>query len=125
MKNLNLPNSIGEFFDRLTILVRKDYFDSDVYNKRLGSLLNSLSEFSLNSQCLYLVCKLMMINTDIWNLESELRNGGEGSLGLIEVGKRAIQIRNLNKERIAICNSLSSLYGQTDMKEEKIDHASE
>ena len=49
---------------------------------------------------------LYEINGKIWDLESDIRKGKENELGLEEVGRRAIAIRELNKQRIAIKNKI-------------------
>ena len=69
------------------------------------------------------VRELYRINGSIWILESELRKGNEKKLGNCEIGKRAIQIRDLNKKRIAEQNRLIDIFG--GFKNIKKDHASE
>ena len=66
---------------------------------------------------------LQKINERIWDLESAIRLGKEGQLGLEEVGRRALAIRDLNRERIEVKNRLVRLSGQ-GFVEMKIDHAS-
>ncbi len=63
------------------------------------------------------------VNGKIWELESDIRKGKEGELGLEEVGRRALAIRDLNKQRIAIKNEVAEKMGEH--KEIKGDHASE
>lgn len=73
-----------------------------------------------------LIDKLTIINNKIWHLEAEIRNGKEGKLGLEEIGRRALQIRNLNKERIAIKNEINRRFDKDNYFEEtKINHISE
>jgi hypothetical protein len=55
----------------------------------------------------------------MWTLEADLRKGKEGELGLEEVGRRAIAIRDLNKQRVTLKNSISKF------KDIKINHVSE
>lgn len=117
--------SIGEFFDRFTIMIRKAKFeDTDHYKKRVEEYIKILNENGENGRLLYLLCKLQMLNTDIWNLEGELRQGKEGILGVREIGERALKIRDVNKERIETVNELNELFGITDRKETKFEHAS-
>jgi hypothetical protein len=71
-----------------------------------------------------LLVKLYTINGRIWNLESDIRQGKEGLLGLEEVGRRALAIRDFNGERIRLKNRITDLIGEK-YKEIKIDHASE
>ena len=63
-------------------------------------------------------------NAQIWDLESDIRKGKENELGLEEVGRRAIQIRNINKKRVEAKNQITELT-LTGFIEKKLDHASE
>jgi hypothetical protein len=67
---------------------------------------------------------LKQIHNKIWDLESELKTGRESDLGLEEIGRRAIEIRNWNKKRIEIKNLIADKLGSS-VKEIKRDHLSE
>lgn len=67
--------------------------------------------------------QLHEINGKIWDLESAIRMGKEHELGLEEVGRRALQIRQLNNVRISIKNDVANYFGE--FKENKYDHASQ
>lgn len=69
------------------------------------------------------VHRLHEINSQIWDKESDIRRGKEGELGLEEVGRRALAIRDLNAQRIAIKNELAATVG--GFQEIKVNHASE
>jgi hypothetical protein len=68
--------------------------------------------------------KLYNINGQIWDLESDIRKGKENELGLDEVGRRAIIIRELNKKRISLKNQIVEESGH-GFKDVKMNHASE
>jgi uncharacterized protein YdcH (DUF465 family) len=51
--------------------------------------------------------KLQDIHNAIWELEKELKSGQEQSLSLEEIGRRAIEIRNLNNQRIQLKNKMA------------------
>ncbi len=68
--------------------------------------------------------RLYEVNGKIWDLEADIRKGKEGELGLEEVGRRAIEIRNLNKTRISIKNEITEITG-SGFKDVKVNHASE
>ena len=68
--------------------------------------------------------ELYEINRKIWDLEADIRKGKENLLGLEEVGRRAIAIRELNKKRIAIKNQIVEETG-SGFKDVKMNHASE
>jgi hypothetical protein len=67
--------------------------------------------------------KLLDVNKKIWDLEADIRAGKEGLLGLEEVGRRAIQIRDLNKIRVSIKNEMVDKYKE-GFKDIKINSAS-
>jgi hypothetical protein len=64
------------------------------------------------------------IHRKIWSLEAELKSHNEHLLGLEEIGRRAIEIRNHNHKRIALKNSIAEKL-DCDIREIKIDHLSE
>ena len=68
--------------------------------------------------------RLYKANSQIWDLESDIRKGKEGELGLEEVGRRAILIREINKVRISIKNEIVEATG-SGFKDIKMNHASE
>lgn len=67
--------------------------------------------------------RLYEANGQIWDLESDIRKGKEGELGMEEVGKRAIKIREINKIRISIKNEVVEATG-SGFKDVKMNHAS-
>lgn len=71
-----------------------------------------------------LVDRLCITNLRIWHLEEDVRAGKEGQLGLEEVGRRALAIRDLNKERVALKNALNEVLDGEAFRELKVKHAS-
>jgi hypothetical protein len=67
--------------------------------------------------------QLIEINGMIWDLESDIRKGREGELGLEEVGRRAIKIREFNKIRVGYKNDVVEVFGE-GYKDIKMNHAS-
>jgi len=68
--------------------------------------------------------KLKEAHSAIWELESSLKSGLEEQIPLEEIGKRAIKIRNLNADRIATKNAISTKLN-CSVIELKQDHLSE
>ena len=66
---------------------------------------------------------LLNINTMIWNLESDLRQGKLDGV-LSEVGRRAIEIREHNNLRVQAKNIINKLVGE-GFQDLKKDHISE
>ncbi|MBI3046094.1 MAG: hypothetical protein HYY86_00905 [Candidatus Harrisonbacteria bacterium] len=67
--------------------------------------------------------QLHKINGNCWDLEADIRQGKEGILGLEEVGRRAILIRDINRQRIAVKNLVAKETG-LGFLEIKTNHAS-
>ena len=113
---------VGELIDRYIIAVIK-------YEK---TGLNSI-ELEWYTKCiedLDLICieyemdQLRQAHLNIWRLESSLRSGLEENVGLEEIGRRAIEIRNYNAERVVAKNKISKKMNCAVM-EYKHDHISE
>ena len=90
---------ISEILDRYSIAVLKKQrldADNDIELKDLSEVIEDYK--IINSQVIETyIDKLITINGEIWDLESDIRKGKEGELGLEEVGRRAIKIREFNK----------------------------
>lgn len=67
---------------------------------------------------------LREIHLSIWELEKDLKSGKESSLPLEEIGRRAISIRDLNNQRIAVKNRVAEKLS-CPIREIKKDHLSE
>jgi len=70
-----------------------------------------------------LIDRLCIANIKISILESDIRKGKEDELGLEEVGRRALQIRDINKERVALKNTLKEIF-MDGFKDIKVKHRS-
>lgn len=112
--------SIGEIVDRFSIIKLKSE-RTDVNCKEEFEAL--ASELQNIPDVANYVRQLYEINGRIWDLESDIRKGKEGELGLEEIGRRAIRIRSFNGERIAVKNTINTIY-KTGFVETKINHAS-
>lgn len=81
-------------------------------------------EIELHPEIYDYVEKLYDINGKIWDLEADIRQGNEEILGLEEVGRRAIKIRNLNGIRVQYKNEINSKLNQGFI-EIKMNHGSQ
>lgn len=72
-----------------------------------------------------LVDRLCIINVRIALLEKDIRDGQEAQMGLEEVGRRALTIRTLNAERVALRNALNEKCDKNAFRDIKVAHASE
>jgi hypothetical protein len=111
--------SLGEIADRYSIIKLKSERTDVDCKEEFDTLKNELNGDEIYSY----VDQLYEVNGRIWDLESDIRKGKEGELGLEEVGRRAIMIRDFNKERINIKNTINTIY-KTGFIEKKINHAS-
>jgi hypothetical protein len=119
-KNSVFP--VIELFDRLAIAEikwqrsQKNKPELDWYRDQVAGL-----DFGL-IQDLY--TKLASIHNAIWNKESELKSGRDHELSLEEIGRRALDIRNLNNQRIQLKNAMAERLG-CSVREIKKDHLSQ
>ena len=118
--------TIGEFTDKISIQLHKV---EKIGEKSYPEYIHLTEELLLKTpmknieEMVKSIRALYKINGEIWKLESDLRQGKEKKLGLKEIGKRAIEIRNKNHKRIAEQNRLIEICG--GFKNIKKDHISE
>lgn len=116
-----IETTIAECADRYSILLlKKERTELDV-DAELALYKEELDKYPT---IWFSVAMLKIINGNIWSLEFDIRLGKENELGIEEVGRRAIKIREFNKERIDVKNHINKKYSQ-GFQEVKRDHASE
>lgn len=113
----------GEFFDRFTVFIQKA-FHSDDYKKRVDEYVAILNKNGLDGNLLKVLCELQIFNVNIWCLESDIRRDKEGELGLLEVGRRALRIRDFNRGRTKSSNAINKLMGVLEQDEKFEQHDS-
>lgn len=113
--------SIGEMIDRYSICKLKSERGNLDNAKEMRDLLNEISTYEGTETYLN---QLYELHGKIWDIESDIRSGNEHILGLEEVGRRAILLRDMNKIRIEIKNEINSKYNEGYI-EVKINHGSE
>ena len=75
-----------------------------------------------NPELATLVDKLYHVNGLMWDAEYAIRKGQDEGLGLEEIGKRAIRIRDLNRDRMKVKNDIIDLTGD-GFKDAKMNYA--
>lgn len=109
-----MEQSIGEFLDRTSILLHKCQKIGESsypeFIRYMEELLLKLPEKDF-PEMIRTFRKLYKINGKMWKLEFDIRMGKEKELGFEEMGKRALQIRNLNNERIETQNEIIKKFG--------------
>ena len=134
MKNKMEPNvhglpvqSMGDIVDKISILTRKLFFGEEEAADELRYLeqcLDSVKGLPISGKLVSAIVRVTQANYDIWNLENELRKGGEQKFEREEIGARAIEIRNFNKRRIRYKNEINDITG-LGFREFKIKHRSQ
>jgi hypothetical protein len=119
---------ICELCDRLTIAKLKlmrlpeNEIDKTLLQKQIDYYETGLDD---NVQELKkMISDLFEINGKMWDAEYAIRKGLDEDLGLEEIGKRALIIRDLNRERVAIKNQITRLAQQPEFLDCKMNHAS-
>lgn len=77
-----------------------------------------------NAKLQDLIHLLRDVNGQIWDAEWAIRLGMDDRLGLEEIGRRAIAVRDLNRKRVAIKNKITELVNQPAFLDCKMNHAS-
>jgi len=111
-----------ELVDRFIIAGLK--FDRTQANKvELDWYTNQMKQYDVTSIGAELK-ELYDIHNQIWELEWQLKSGKENELGLEEIGRRAIEIRNWNNKRITLKNNIAEKL-DCSVREIKQDHLSQ
>ena len=118
--------SFGEAVDKITILSRKIHFGEEEAYKEFIYLTEAITnlELVLTGAILASIIRLTQANFDIWNLENEMRKGREDKFTREEIGKRAIEIRDINRKRVNYKNELNRLT-ELGFREFKVRHRSQ
>ena len=117
---------LPEILDRMSIVKLKiERIREEHLNQEYEEYVKALAEFKekgieIDEKWLE---QLYELNGKIWDLESDIRKGKEGELGLEEVGRRAIAIREINMQRISVKNEIVEKTG-LGFKDVKMNHAS-
>jgi hypothetical protein len=98
-----------DLYDRYTIELLKNERAEATNQTHIDVLKSEIDKRGLVQP---FIDELKEVNGKIWDLESDIRKGREGELGLEEVGRRAIQIRQLNNLRIIVKNQVASHFGE-------------
>jgi hypothetical protein len=116
---------ISEILDRYSIAILKKQRANAENEKEILDLESEIEIYKNTNKNLIenYIEKLIEINGKIWDLESDIRKGKEGELGLEEVGRRAIKIRGFNQIRVGYKNQIVETF-EEGYKDIKINHAS-
>ena len=116
--------TIADIFDRFSILTLKlERLENSGMEEEFSRYKQEFDTIQLKYQTVlehitFLYNAIYYVNGKIWDLEADIRSENEEVLGLEEVGRRAIRIRQWNKQRIHIKN-LINLVTSTGYHERK------
>ncbi len=117
---------IPEVADRYTIAILKierlDHTEIDIQDMERQIKYYKEGLDLNNPELSRLVDELYEINGKMWDAEHAIRKGQDENLGLEEIGKRAIKIRDLNKVRMKVKNDIIELTGD-GFKDCKMNYA--
>jgi uncharacterized protein YxjI len=115
---------ISEILDRYSIaLLKKERLQID-NDQELIDLSAEIDNYrKINTVVDEYIINLKEINGKIWDLEFDIRKGKEGELGLEEVGRRALLIRENNKIRVGYKNDIVEIFN-VGYKDIKMNHVS-
>ena len=109
---------ISEIIDRYTITKLKYERTSENVNDELLAYKKEIDQYSANLDVY--IQRMYEINAKIWNTESDIRKGASG-MPLEEVGRLALQVRDLNCDRNAIKAEIVDQFAE-GFKEIKINY---
>lgn len=113
---------ISEIVDKYTILLLKqEHLKEEKLDEQVTVYREEVLKYPNLEKYVHL---LSDIHREIWKLEADIRKGKEKEIGLEEVGRRAIRIRDWNKKRVFIKNKIVEESGE-GFKDVKVNHASE
>jgi len=120
-----MKTPISEILDRYSIALLKKERANAENEQEINDLNEVIDDYRIIGEPIInkYIDNLKEINGKIWDLESDIRKGKEGELGLEEVGRRAIQIREFNKIRVTYKNELVELFNE-GYKDIKMNHVS-
>lgn len=119
--SFTLKYPVAEVADRYTICkLKHERIEDEDLSQQLAVLRSELDRYEGIQP---FVDRLYKINGECWDMESEIRKGKEGQLGLEEVGRRTLTLRDKNKIRVGIKNEIVRAYGE-GFEDIKMNHAS-
>jgi hypothetical protein len=109
---------LGDLSDRLSVATRKRRIQAgSVADVEIEELLNAVFEIydrldEKHKKIFFLhLTELCDLNNAIWHLEFDIRTAKETELDLEIVGRRALEIRELNRQRVAIRSRMNDYSG--------------
>ena len=116
--------SIAELIDKLSITSKKDLYNLPGAKAELDTMMKWLNGLGIDAYTILSIIRITQANSDIWNLEHQLRDAVVGDFPENVVGRIAEKVRDHNKTRVRYMNELNQACGDKQVIE-KIRHLSE
>lgn len=124
---LAIPMPMSELCDRLTIAILKARRLSDAQadkvalSRQIAYYRKGIDE--TDTHLLTLIEDLERENGRIWDAEHDIRKGLDTNASLAEIGRRALVIRDINMQRVAIKNKIAEHTDQAEFVDVKMNYA--
>lgn len=112
---------LSEMLDRLSIALLKQLRTEYDMTTEIVTYLKAVKQHGDYAE---IFVDLLYVNTQMWNSEAGLRSIDAEEIGLEEMGRRSLLVRDWNKKRVAIKNEIVERSGE-GFKDIKVNHASE
>ena len=112
-----------EIVDRYTIAVVKFEKTQGANQEELDFYIKQMSEVTLDLQH-QLILELIEHHKYVWSLEDDFKKNRIDGLPLVEIGQRALHIRDIGHKRVELKNTLAELLNDP-VREIKRDHISD
>ncbi len=105
---------LPDVIDRYCIALLKHERSGEDFSRELDTLGAEFDRASFKKRrAIYaFIDELLVVHSDIWDAETEIRQCCEAGLGLEEVGRRALLVRDFNKYRQTVKNRMISAFGE-------------
>lgn len=106
---------IASVIDRFCIVsLKRDRITEESFKREYQMYRDEFDRYTLRDRDIitHFVNKLGAVHEQIWDVESSIRQAQEDALGLEEVGRRALKVRDLNRERQRIKNEIIDYFGE-------------
>jgi len=112
---------LSEMLDRLSIALLKQLRTEHDMTLEIVTYLKAIKQHGDYAE---MFVDLLYANTQMWNSEAGLRAIDAEEMGLEEMGRRSLVVRDWNKKRVVIKNKIVDASGE-GFKDIKVNHASE
>ena len=107
--------SFAELIDKLSIVSKKDLYNLPGDRDELNLIMSWLNTVGVDGYTILSIIRITQANSDIWNLEHQLRNAVVGEFPENVAGRIAEKVRDHNKTRVRYMNELNHACGDSQV----------